>query len=408
MYELYQAGLAAVDGRRVVRDVLLETEPRDYRHVIAIGKAAPAMALGTRDVYGPGASPLIIGPPGACRRVPPEWRSACWEGGHPLPTRASLEAGQALLRVLESAVADADFLFLISGGASALVEVPAPGVDLEFLERANHWLLGSGIDIEQVNRVRKRLSRIKGGQLRHWLGRRQSEALMISDVAGDDPAVIGSGLLAATPGPPPAVELPAWLEQRLWSEAPEPPPGLLSARVIASLEDAMLGVARAAEARGLETYWHEERLAADALETGRSIGQALRHGPPGLYLYGGETTVTLPARRGRGGRCQALALAAAEEIAGSEGIWLLAAGTDGQDGPDGDAGALVDGGTCARGATDYGANTATALARADAGTFLACAGDLISTGSTGTNVNDLVLGLKMDPSGTPEGRKTVL
>ena len=133
-------------------------------------------------------------------------------------------------------------------------------------------------------------------------------------------------------------------------------------------------------------------ITGDAAETGRRLAQALLESPRGvMQVWGGETTGRLPARPGRGGRAQHLALSAALTLAGHDGVYLLAAGTDGSDGPGEDAGALVDGETLARGEVHAG-RAVEALARADAGTFLEASGDLIQTGPTGTNVMDLIIG----------------
>ncbi|MCK7580211.1 MAG: hypothetical protein MZV65_34185 [Chromatiales bacterium] len=138
-----------------------------------------------------------------------------------------------------------------------------------------------------------------------------------------------------------------------------------------------------------------EFITGDAATVGARLAQGLRAAAPGtVRVWGGETTVTLPPRPGRGGRCQQLALAAALELNGSTGTWLLAAGTDGSDGPTEDAGALVDGGTIGRGEL-AGADAVAALGAADAGSFLEASGDLVQTGPTGTNVMDLMLGLRV-------------
>jgi glycerate 2-kinase len=139
---------------------------------------------------------------------------------------------------------------------------------------------------------------------------------------------------------------------------------------------------------------HSERLCGDAAAAGRRLAAELLDGPASVHIWGGETGVELPANPGRGGRNQQLALAAAEVLAGHDKVWLLAAGTDGSDGPGEDAGAVIDGGTLARGELD-GLNAAACLHRADAGSFFEASGDLISTGPTGTNVMDLVIGLKV-------------
>lgn len=398
---LYRAAIRTVDGRQRVEQVLRSRADACPSHLVAIGKAAPAMAQGAEDACGPFDNALIVAAEGGCAWLSGPLREHCREGSHPLPGPPSLAAGEALIASLERAPANARFLFLISGGASALVEHPAPGLDGTFLERANRWLLGSGLDIEQINRVRKRLSRLKGGQLRHWLGRRAALALVLSDVPGDDPSVVGSGLLAADAGPAPDADLPPWLATAAAREVPAAPGTPLDVQVVGTLSDALESVTNIARGEGMTVHRQSRRLAGDAVAAGRRVAWEVMSGAPGLYVYGGETTVTLPDDPGQGGRCQSLALAAAETLAGTEGIYLLAAGTDGFDGPSGAAGAIVDGGTCARGGPGYGADAATALSRADAGTFLAGSGDLLEGGFTGTNVTDVVLAVKEESPARP-------
>jgi hydroxypyruvate reductase len=144
---------------------------------------------------------------------------------------------------------------------------------------------------------------------------------------------------------------------------------------------------------GLAVHFHERFVEGDAAERGRDLARQLVSGPPGLHVWGGETTVHLPERPGRGGRNTHLALAAALELAGRGDCYLLSAGTDGTDGPTEDAGALVDGGTVERASLD-GFDAPEALRRADSGSALEASGDLIQTGPTGTNVMDLMLGLR--------------
>jgi hydroxypyruvate reductase len=165
--------------------------------------------------------------------------------------------------------------------------------------------------------------------------------------------------------------------------------------LVATLDDARRAAADAARHLGLGARVHPELVAGEAVAAGARLAQALRQAAPGeVQIWGGETTVRLPPVPGRGGRCQTLALAAARALAGCDDVWLLAAGTDGSDGPGDDAGALVDGGTTARAAL-HGIDAAQALAAADAGTLLEASGDLMQTGPTGTNVMDLVLGLRL-------------
>ncbi len=322
--------------------------------------------------------------------------------GHPLPDRHSLDAGQALVDFIASAAPDRRLLFLISGGASALVERLPDGLTLTDWRKANAWLLGSGLAIDAVNSVRRGLSNLKGGRLARHLGGRSAHVLLLSDVPGDSPGDIGSGLLVADPGPPlspKALGLPSWLVRMLGRAVPGPAPddpvfGQLDVEVVASNRHALAGAAERARELGFMPSIAPAPLNGDARAQGRQIAEALLAMPVGMTIYGGETVVTLPKRPGRGGRNQHLALAAAEVLAGHEGLFLLALGTDGRDGPTADAGALVDGGTLLRGAA-AGVDAKNCLDRADAGYFLSASGDLIRTGPTGTNVMDLVIGLRL-------------
>ncbi|HZE14883.1 MAG TPA: MOFRL family protein, partial [Mycobacterium sp.] len=268
------------------------------------------------------------------------------------------------------------------------------GFGLDDLRRANAWLLGSGLDIADVNRVRQRLSLIKGGRLRAYLGGREACVLAISDVARDDVRAIGSGPLAE-PLPGELPPLPDWLAH--WTARASPASHAdrepVAHYVVASLDDALQAAAEAAAAAGFTVQAQGACLYGDTEETGRRLGRELRVAAPGVWLWGGETTIRLPERPGRGGRNQHLALAAAVALDGASSVALLAAGTDGTDGPTDDAGAIVDGNTVARGQAE-GMDAGAALAAADAGRFLQASGDLLSIGPTGTNVTDLVIGLR--------------
>ena len=280
------------------------------------------------------------------------------------------------------------------------MEVLPPGVTLADLRRANDWLLASGLDIADINAVRRGLSTIKDGGLLGHLAGREVLALYVSDVPGDRLWDIGSGLLAPAPGGPPPPQLPPWLNTLL---APAPGAGPatsapageapdVSHRVIASAAIALAGCEAAATQRFDHVVCHDRRLDLPVSDAASEIVGTLRRGPPGIYLWGGETTLQLPPDPGRGGRCQQLALSCALELAGAAGLAVLCGATDGSDGNGDDAGALVDERTTARGEAE-GLSPQACLAAADAGRFLAAAGDLISTGPTGTNVNDLVVGL---------------
>ncbi|MDE2090208.1 MAG: DUF4147 domain-containing protein [Gammaproteobacteria bacterium] len=400
---MLQAALAAVHGRVRVRDDLCRSPYRGEAHLVAIGKAAAAMSAGAYDALGERiVRGLVVTKHGhRTPELPALPTLTCIEAGHPLPDAASLAAGAALLEFIAAAPAGAAFVFLISGGASSLVEVPPAGVELSDLQRAHQWLLGSGLDIVQMNRVRKRLSCIKGGRLATHLAGRPARVLLISDVPGDALAVIGSGLLVPDSGPVglPGLKLPRWLQDMMRRVPPAPGPDdaalrAIEPRIVACLDDAKRAACERARALGHDAWLHAEFVAGDALEAGVRLSAELTAGPAGVHVWGGETTVRLPPRPGRGGRNQSLALAAARVLAGRDDALLLAVNTDGSDGPGEDAGALVDGATLGRGELD-GLDAARCLAAADAGTFLEASGDLIQTGATGTNVMDVTLGLKM-------------
>jgi hydroxypyruvate reductase len=254
----------------------------------------------------------------------------------------------------------------------------------------------------QVNRLRKRLSLIKGGRLAALLAPRPVICLVISDVPGDDPRIIGSGPLVADETLATSVpkSLPDFIRAAL-DAAPTPPRAHdpcfrnVHIEILARLDTAKDAVARAAEHKGYRVEMAREFIEGDAAAVGRRLAGVVRNSASGvLHVWGGETTVILPEHPGRGGRNQSLALAAAIELVDTSDSFLLSGGTDGTDGPTPDAGALVDGGTVARGRA-HGLDASAALARADAGTFLEASGDLINTGPTGTNVMDLMLGVKL-------------
>lgn len=398
---VFDQALEAVRGRQAVRRALTARGIQGPVILIAAGKAAQSMTEGAGDALGEQIrGGLVISKPGhlAAEKLV-QFGLEGVIGGHPVPTEGSLEAGRRLQRVLDQP-GEETLLFLISGGASSLVEAPTSGLGLAELARINQWLLGSGLPIDAMNLVRKSVSRIKGGGLLTRLGGRDLRALAISDVPGDDPGVIGSGLLVPEPrlaARLTALELPGWLrdwvEQGLTERAgiPEQGPEI---QLVATLDSAKGAAAVAAAEAGVEVHKHPEFLDGDAAERGRDLARRLIDGPSGLYIWGGETTVRLPEQPGRGGRNQHLALAAATVLAGRDDCLLLSGGTDGTDGPTEDAGGLVDGGTLHR-AEQAGFDADATLAAADAGALLAAAGDLIHTGPTGTNVMDLVLGLRL-------------
>lgn len=295
------------------------------------------------------------------------------ESAHPMPDERSLAAGARLLRWVEELPSHVDALFLVSGGSSSLVEVLEAGTSFADLERLTAEGLAAGIAIGELNARRAQRSLIKGGRLTARLGGRSARALFISDVPGDDPAVIGSGLLG-----PAAQQGPDHVERT----------------VVASIDHAVEAVVAAAQERGLSAEGAVRRFDGDVMRLAVRFSHELHLSTVDVRVWGGESTVQLPEQPGRGGRNQHLGLAAARIIAGHPDLLLLAAGTDGTDGATDDAGALVDAETCAR-LTLANVDTDASLRGADSGTALAAVGDLVHTGPTGTNVGDLVIGLKL-------------
>ena len=421
LISVYEAGVRRVRGFDAVRDYLerrAEALPRKIC-LVAVGKAASAMARGALEVLGGRiADGLVVTKHGHVEaELAAEPRIECIESDHPVPDADTLRAGERLLAYLsERTGGDAGFLFLLSGGASSLVEVLPRGLGLADLRRLTEALLASGLDIAEMNRVRRALSGVKGGRLAAHLGRRPTLSLLISDVPGDDPGVIGSGLLTPVrervdPGDYldvvrellGRVELVPVPEQAEFDS--------IESHIVACLDDAKAACRDEALRLGYaDASVSPTFIAGDVEEVAerlfREIG-ALADVPVGgtqggmrggMRIWGGEPTVKLPAKPGRGGRNQQLALAVAMRIKGEPGVYFLSVGTDGTDGPTADAGALVDGATLERG-EQRGFDAGDRLRRADAGTFLEASGDLVTTGPTGTNVMDLMIGLKVPGAG---------
>lgn len=395
LLKLMQQGLAAVNGRNRVHSALRSLELPEKVYLVAIGKAADAMAAGAIDALGARLrAGLVITRHGyQDSPVYRDPRLLSLEAGHPIPDEQSLAAGRALCLFLERVPADAHFIFLISGGTSSLVEVLPDHVSLAQLQVLNRWLLGSGLAIDAVNRTRCAVSLIKGGRLASHLRGRSANVLLMSDVPDDDPAHVGSGLLIA----PDLQLLPAlpveFADIPLSKPAPEQDFNNIDVSIVASNQQMLDAVAQAAKAAATPARIHPVLPAADAVVCGKRMADILISDAPGLHVWGGETVMTLPDAPGRGGRNQALALAAAQQLQGRDDCWLLAVGTDGSDGNTDDAGALVDGGSVARG-SDAGLDADECMERADSGRFLEASGDLIHTGPTGTNVMDVIIAYK--------------
>ena len=427
---LYTVATAAVDPGPALARRLREVPLERPVWVIALGKAALPMARAAvqvlTDRHAAPAGGLIVAPtPGEA----PHPALPVVPGDHPEPGPGSLRAAAQLERAAAAVAPGDEVWVLLSGGTSSLVGAPDHGVDADDLALLYKLLLGSGLDIAAMNRIRKRFSRWGGGKLARALAPAPTRVFVVSDVIGDDLASIGSGPLV--PDAATAAEVRASLEEAgLWTrippamrarlaacergEMPETPkPGdaafaHVTLELIASNRLALEAAARRAAELGLAPVVSEAPLAGEASGVGASVAAALLEDcvlpaiPPEAggrcLIWGGETTVTLGDSAGLGGRCQELALSAARRLAGAApGIALLAAGTDGRDGPTDAAGAIVDGETwaaVARGGRDPERD----LTAHDAYHALDAAGALLRPGLTGTNVMDVVIGLCPAPA----------
>jgi len=396
---LFDAAVAAADPMRVI-PAHLPPRPPGRVVVVGAGKASARMAEAVEIVWGP-CEGLVITRYGYGR---PTRGIEVIEAAHPVPDDAGARATARMLDLL-AGLGDGDtVLALISGGASALLVAPVAGVTLAEKQAVNAALLASGAPISAMNVVRRALSRVKGGQLAAAAHPARMLALMISDVPGDDPAIIGSGpTVGVDPGDPQGVaahwklDLPAAVRAALARPPGVVPPGdarlsRVENRVIAAPSQSL--AAAAALAGGCDVHLLGDAVEGEAREVAAAhaaralaIRAAMDPGArPALLLSGGELTVTIRGD-GCGGPNAEYALALARALDGAPGIHALAADTDGVDGAAEVAGALIGPDTLTR-ARARGIDPAAALARNDAHGFFAAIGGQVVTGPTLTNVND--------------------
>jgi hydroxypyruvate reductase len=405
LLSLFRAAIDAALPAKVIPGHLPQA-PKGRTIVLGAGKASAAMAKAVEDNW-PGALEGIVvtrtGHGVPCRRI------EIVEASHPVPDGRGENAARRILALAKTAGPDDLVLCLISGGASALLALPAEGLALADKQAINRALLRSGADIGEMNTVRKHLSAIKGGRLAAAAYPARIVTLLISDVPGDDPSVIGSGPTVADAttfadarailarygmDPPPAVaaRLAAAID-----ETPKPgDPRLAGSDVvmIASPRTSLEAAAKVARDAGVSPLILGDAIEGEAREVGRAVaGIALsvrRHGlplkPPAVLLSGGETTVTVKGK-GRGGRNTEFLAGLALQLAGAPGIFALAGDTDGIDGSEDNAGAVVTPDSLAR-ARDAGLDYHALLATNDAYGIFSGTGDLVVTGPTLTNVND--------------------
>ena len=376
-------------------------------YVIGAGKAGAQMAQAVEKLLGrritAGLVNIKYGHAARLRRIELN------ECGHPLPDAKGEHGAARIAQLAQHASARDLVICLVSGGASALLPLPAPPVTLADKQATTRLLLNCGADIHEINCIRKHISLVKGGQLARLAYPATVLTLILSDVIGDDLDVIGSG--PAVPDRTTFLDarailekyaiwasVPAAIRERLSSGAPETPkPGdAIFAKVqnliVASNRLAVDAAMREARALGFNTMALSTFIEGEAREVARvhaAIAKEIRAAhrplkPPACVISGGETTVTMRGA-GLGGRNQEFTLAAAIEIAGLKDVAILSAGTDGSDGPTDAAGAIADGTTLAR----SNLNAGSSLANNDSYRFFDSVGDLIKTGPTGTNVADV-------------------
>lgn len=397
---IFQAAVDAVAGDQAVQ-LALQDHQAEQVFLVAVGKAAGTMTQGAVQVLGDRLiDGLVIS---KYDHIDPELharrRLKCLESAHPIPDHNSLQAGRCLQDYLRKLPASAELLFLTSGGSSSLVEALPVGMTLQDLMRVNQYLLGAGLSIGEMNFVRKSLSEIKGGRLALSLRNRKTTQLLISDVPGDVLEDIGSGLLVP-PAPHregPNIQLPEWLRslQQLNCDPPSNENSVWStveSRIVASNQIACETAVKYARSQGWVVCLEDGELTGDVVDMAAKIASVIKHpdSPAGVYIWGGETTVQLPDKPGRGGRNQQMAVQLAQNLADTADWQLLCCGTDGSDGPTSDAGGYFDDASfeCA---VQSGLDPERSLAAADCGTFLASANALVTTGPTGTNVMDMVI-----------------
>jgi len=409
---IFRAALAAADPGAAVTRHLKGLDLSRFRniYVVGAGKAGSSMALAAERVLGRRINAGLVNVKDG--HVVKTRRIELNECGHPVPDQRGVSGALRIAQIAAQAQKNDLVLCLISGGASALLPLPAAPITLEEKQETTRLLLASGADIHEFNAVRKHISAIKGGQLARLAAPATVEALLLSDVIGDDPGVIGSGPAApdaSTFGEALAIleehgireRVPASVRERLEQGArgeiaETPKPGNAVFRrarnhVIGSNRLALDAAARCARRMGYRTLVLSSEVQGETREIARmhaAIAREIANAsrplkPPACIITGGETTVTLRGD-GLGGRNQEFALAAAIGIAGLRNALVFSAGTDGTDGPTDAAGAMVDGDTLRRnpGARRF-------LDRNDSYHYFQPLGDLVVTGPTNTNVMDV-------------------
>jgi len=424
---IFAAGVAAVDPvaavrRAVVRQgnmLYVDGVPYDLQryarvYVLGAGKAGATMAQGLEAVLGERLTAGIVTV--KYGHLAPVSRVTIYEAAHPVPDEAGVQGAEALIRLAQQADVDDVVFCLLSGGGSALLPAPSPGITLTEKQRVTSLFLECGASIDEINTIRKHLSQLKGGQLARLVAPATLITLVLSDVVGDRLDVIASG--PTVPDPTTyqdcleiirrydlLTRLPVSVRSHLQRgqageraetlKATDPALARCQTVIIGSNRIALQAARAAAQARGYTTLILSSSVEGEARQIARmhaAIAREIRQSgepvaPPACVIAGGETTVTIRGD-GTGGRNQEFALATALGIAGLDSVVVLSGGTDGTDGPTPAAGALADGHTVAR-ARALGLTPETFLCRNDSYHFFHALDDLLITGPTGTNVMDM-------------------
>ena len=391
--ESFRAAVAAADPLQIV-PAHLPPRPRGRVFVAGAGKAAAAMAVAVENTLGTVEGIAITryghGLPTRCIRVV--------EAGHPVPDEAGHGAAQEILERTRELGEDDLLVALLSGGGSSLLALPAPGVSMAALKSLTGNLLRSGATIQEMNTVRKHLSAVAGGRLAAAC-RAPVLALIVSDVTGDDPTHIASGPCA--PDPTTVEDARAVLKSHgvdfhgPFSESPKPGDPVFARvenRVIATAHRSLEAAARVFHERGIQPVILGDTITGEAADVARTMAGLVREiqkyrapfKPPVALISGGECTVTLDGDGGRGGRCSEFLLSLGLEV---DRVWAIAADTDGIDGSEDNAGAVLLPDSLER-ASRMGVSAKTLLAKHDSYGFFSSLGDLVMTGPTRTNVND--------------------
>ncbi len=403
--KLFYAAVAAADPDKALAAHMPE-KPKGRTVVVGAGKGAAQMARAFERLWDAPLSGVVVTRYGYA--VPCE-RIDILEAAHPVPDESGLLAAERLMAAVSGLSEDDLVVALICGGGSALLPAPAGDLTLADEIAVNRALLASGAPISAMNAVRKQVSRIKGGRLAALAYPARIVSLVVSDIPGDNPALVASGPTIADAATPAealeiigryALDLPAAVMRHLKDGKHEPPlPSDLrfarnDVKLVASAAIALDAAANAAREVGVETIVLSDAIEGEASEVGRQhaavVAKIQQRGMaakgPILLLSGGETTVTMKGK-GKGGRNSEFLLSFACAISGQKGISALAADTDGIDGSEDNAGAFADGTTVSR-LANREKDAAEFLERNDSWSAFAALDDLFVSGPTGTNVND--------------------